>query len=52
MPAFSSGACRGTADMHDGAFLFHPLRVYDGSATLSLEGTVRYRTRPETRTSS
>ena len=37
------GSVRGTADMHDGAFLFHPLRVYDGEASLSLEGTARFR---------
>jgi hypothetical protein len=29
--------------MHDGAFLFHPLRVYDGDSSLSLEGTARFR---------
>ena len=32
--------------MHDGAFLFHPLRAYEGSATISLEGTARYRKDP------
>jgi len=37
------GSVRGTAEMHEGAFLFHPLRIYEGSATLSLEGTARYR---------
>ena len=37
---------RGAADMHDGAFLFHPLRAYDGGATLSLEGATRYRKDP------
>jgi translocation and assembly module TamB len=37
------GSVRGTADMHQGAFVFHPLRVYDGDAGLSLEGTVRFR---------
>jgi translocation and assembly module TamB len=36
------GTVRGVVDMRDGAFLFHPLRVYDGDASLSLEGTVRY----------
>ena len=41
------GSVRGTADMHDGAFLFHPLRVYDGEASLSLEGTVRFRREPD-----
>ncbi len=40
------GSVRGTTDMHDGAFVFHPLRVYDGSASLSLEGTTRYRKDP------
>jgi translocation and assembly module TamB len=40
------GSVRGTAGMHDGAFLFQPLRVYEGSATISLEGTVRYRRVP------
>ncbi|MFY9550914.1 MAG: translocation/assembly module TamB domain-containing protein, partial [Thermoanaerobaculia bacterium] len=37
------GSVRGSAEMHEGAFLFHPLRIYEGSATLSLEGTARYR---------
>lgn len=37
------GSVRGTADVRDGAFLFRPLRAYDGEASLSLEGTVRYR---------
>ena len=37
------GSVRGTAEMREGAFLFHPLRIYEGSATLSLEGTARYR---------
>ena len=32
--------------MNDGAFIFHPLRVYDGSATVSLEGIARYRQDP------
>jgi hypothetical protein len=41
------GSVRGAADMHDGAFLFHPLRVYDGSSTISLEGTTRYRKDPK-----
>jgi len=40
------GSVRGTAGMQDGAFLFQPLRVYEGSATLSLEGVVRYRREP------
>src|SRR5262245_33204123 len=39
------GSVRGTAEMREGAFLFHPLRIYEGSATLSLEGTVRFRRR-------
>lgn len=37
------GGVHGVVDMRDGAFLFHPLRVYDGDASLSLEGTARYR---------
>ena len=37
------GSVRGTADVQDGAFVFRPLRAYDGEASLSLEGTVRYR---------
>ena len=41
------GSVRGTAGMQDGAFLFQPLRVYEGSATLSLEGVVRYRRDPK-----
>lgn len=40
------GSVRGSVDMRDGAFDFRPLRVYDGSATLSLEGVVRYRKDP------
>jgi translocation and assembly module TamB len=40
------GSVRGTAGMDDGAFLFQPLRVYEGSATLSLEGTARFRRDP------
>jgi hypothetical protein len=40
------GSVRGSVDMGDGAFLFHPLRVYDGDATVSLEGTARYRSDP------
>ena len=40
------GSVRGSMDMRDGAFDFRPLRVYDGSATLSLEGIVRYRRDP------
>ncbi len=37
------GSIRGTVDMREGAFLFHPLRAYDGDASLALEGSVRYR---------
>ena len=37
------GRVQGAVDMRDGAFLFHPLRVYDGDASLSLEGSARYR---------
>ena len=37
------GSVRGTADIREGAFLFRPLRAYDGEASLSLEGTVRFR---------
>ena len=40
------GSVRGAADMSGGAFVFHPLRVYEGSATVSLEGTARYRRDP------
>ncbi len=40
------GSVLGQTDMHDGAFVFHPLRVYDDRASLSLEGTVRYRKDP------
>ncbi len=40
------GSVRGSVDMRDGAFDFRPLRVYDGDATLSLEGLVRYRKDP------
>ena len=41
------GSVRGSTDMHDGAFVFHPLRVYEGSATISIEGTTRYRKDPK-----
>jgi len=37
------GSIRGTVDMREGAFLFHPLRACDGDASLALEGAVRYR---------
>ncbi|HTO88234.1 MAG TPA: translocation/assembly module TamB domain-containing protein [Thermoanaerobaculia bacterium] len=40
------GSARGTVDMADGAFLFRPLRVYEGDASLSLEGMAAYRTMP------
>jgi hypothetical protein len=40
------GSARGTVDMRDGAFYFRPLRVYDGDASLSLEGMARYRVEP------
>jgi translocation-and-assembly-module (TAM) inner membrane subunit TamB-like protein len=40
------GSVRGTADIREGAFLFRPLRAYDGEASLSLEGTVRFREVP------
>ena len=40
------GSVRGTVGIEKGAFLFQPLRVYDGDATFALEGTVRYRPEP------
>lgn len=40
------GSVQGTVDMRQGAFFFRPLRVYDGDATLSLEGMARYRIVP------
>jgi translocation and assembly module TamB len=40
------GSVRGTVEMHGGAFFFRPLRIYDGDATLALEGTARYRIEP------
>jgi hypothetical protein len=40
------GSVRGTADVREGAFFFRPLRAYDGEASLSLEGTARYREAP------
>ncbi|HYK43021.1 MAG TPA: translocation/assembly module TamB domain-containing protein [Thermoanaerobaculia bacterium] len=40
------GSVRGTVEMHGGAFFFRPLRIYDGDATLSLEGTARYQVVP------
>jgi hypothetical protein len=41
------GSVRGATDMHDGAFNFHPLRAYEGGASISLEGTTRYRKDPK-----
>jgi hypothetical protein len=41
------GSVRGATDMHDGAFVFHPLRAYEGGASISLEGTTRYRKDPK-----
>jgi len=40
------GSVRGATDMHDGAFVFHPLRAYEGGASISLEGTTRFRRDP------
>ena len=40
------GSVRGAVEMRDGAFFFRPLRVYEGDATLSLEGMARYRIIP------
>lgn len=40
------GSVRGTADVREGAFFFRPLRAYEGEASLSLEGTVRFRDLP------
>jgi hypothetical protein len=40
------GSVRGTVGIEKGAFLFQPLRVYDGDATFAMEGTVRYRPEP------
>jgi translocation and assembly module TamB len=40
------GSARGTVDMSDGAFVFRPLRVYDGDAAISLEGRVAFRPKP------
>lgn len=37
------GSVRGTVEMRGGAFFFRPLRIYDGDASLSLEGMVRYK---------
>jgi translocation and assembly module TamB len=41
------GSVRGSVGMHDGAFLFHPLRVYEGDATVALDGTSRFRHDPK-----
>ncbi len=40
------GSVRGAVEMRDGAFFFRPLRVYDGDASVSLEGMARYRFSP------
>lgn len=40
------GSVRGTVDMRDGAFWFKPLHVYEGDASLSLEGMARYQVAP------
>lgn len=40
------GSVRATVGIEDGAFLFRPLRVYDGDTTFALEGAVRYRPEP------
>ena len=37
------GSVRGTVEMRGGAFYFRPLRVYDGDASLALEGMARYK---------
>jgi len=37
------GSVQGTVDIRDGAFFFRPLRVYDGEASLSLEGMAAFR---------
>lgn len=41
------GSVRGATEMHDGAFVFHPLRAYEGSASISIEGTTRFRKDPK-----
>jgi len=41
------GSVRGATEMHDGAFVFRPLRAYDGGASISIEGTTRYRKDPK-----
>lgn len=40
------GSVRGSVDIRDGAFFFRPLRVYDGEASLSLEGMAAFREVP------
>ncbi|HXM78024.1 MAG TPA: translocation/assembly module TamB domain-containing protein [Thermoanaerobaculia bacterium] len=40
------GSVRGSVEMREGAFFFRPLRIYDGGATLSLEGMARYEKTP------
>jgi TamB, inner membrane protein subunit of TAM complex len=40
------GSARGSVDMADGAFFFRPLRVYEGDASVSLEGMTAYRAMP------
>jgi translocation-and-assembly-module (TAM) inner membrane subunit TamB-like protein len=42
----SFGSVRGTVDMRKGAFFFRPLHVYEGDASMSLEGMARYRFAP------
>jgi len=37
------GNVRGTVDMREGAFWFHPLRVADGDTGLTLEGMARFK---------
>ena len=37
------GTVRGAVDMREGAFWFRPLRVSDGEAALTLEGTARFK---------
>jgi hypothetical protein len=37
------GSARGTVDLENGAFLFRPLRVYEGDGALSLEGAAAFR---------
>ena len=37
------GNVRGNVDMREGAFLFHSLRVTEGDATVTLDGTARFK---------